>query len=169
MFCPNCGTNVPDQETQCPTCGQLLASNQYIDQMSKQQPNESDQFANQETQSEYNNPYYNQMPPQMSPVMPNNSQKKANAFALTGMILGILAAVTGICCLVYFSAPLGLAGMIFSIIAIVKKQNLGMSITGLVLSIVFMIYSIIMLVMVVNMMNSPEFMNIYQDMMNQFY
>lgn len=38
MFCPKCGTNVPDNSMNCPTCGQPLATQQQPYQQPYQQP-----------------------------------------------------------------------------------------------------------------------------------
>ncbi len=71
-----------------------------------------------------------------------NPQGKTNGLAITGMVLGICSLVfywLGSCCTPFLGGGLaiilGIAGLVFSIIAIKKQQNKGMSIAGLICSI----------------------------------
>lgn len=71
-----------------------------------------------------------------------NPQGDSNGLAITGMVLGICALVfywLGSCCTPILGGALaillGIVGLVFSIIAMKKGQNKGMSIAGLICSI----------------------------------
>ena len=71
-------------------------------------------------------------------------EKKKSGLSVAGMVLGIVAiCLCWIPILNYVSFILGILAVIFGIIGIVKKQNKGMAITGLVLGLIsmYMIYS----------------------------
>jgi hypothetical protein len=61
-----------------------------------------------------------QAPPTIIPVS-GSHLRKTNAFAVWGMILGILALVFCLCCCV--NIPIGTLGLIFSIIGLVQISN----------------------------------------------
>lgn len=90
----------------------------------------------------YGYPYpYSTMPP---PTLPNG-------MAITGMVLGIVGAVTA---LFYIGGVIGIVGLVFSIIALraVNRREAagrGMAIAGLVTSIVAIIVSAVEIVFIV--------------------
>lgn len=67
----------------------------------------------------------------------DNSSKKG--FAITSLVLGILSVVGGCCCLHLILAPLSL---IFGIISLASKRGgKGMAITGIVLSVLMIVFT----------------------------
>lgn len=79
-----------------------------------------------------------QMPPSIAPVS-GSHYRRTNAFALWGMILGILATVCCLCCCL--NVPLGALGLVFSIIGLLQinerpdlYEGRGLAVVGIVLS-----------------------------------
>ncbi len=81
--------------------------------------------------------------PQLSPVPPVPSSR---AFAITALVLGILAVALSI--IPWVGPSFGLVGVIFAIIALRQQGRKGMGITGLVLSIVGILAGAIVLLFV---------------------
>ena len=81
--------------------------------------------------------------PQLNPVPPVPSSR---AFAITALVLGILAVALSI--IPWVGPSFGLVGVIFAIIALRQHGRKGMGITGLVLSIVGILAGAIVLLFV---------------------
>jgi hypothetical protein len=74
-----------------------------------------------------------------------------NGFAVTGMVLGIFALTIGCCCC--YGMPFNILGLIFSIIGLIqinanpeRYTGRGIAITGIVLSILSFIISVVLLI-----------------------
>lgn len=76
------------------------------------------------------------------------SQTDSKAFAIAGMVCGIVSVVL-VCCLFPVSILCAIAGIVLSIIALRKKQSKGMAIAGIITSGVAILLSIIMIIMTV--------------------
>ena len=77
--------------------------------------------------------------------MYSQSTERASGFAIAGMVCGILSIVC--CCAWYISGILGILGLVFSIMAIVKKMpGKGLAIAGIVCASVGLILAIGLLV-----------------------
>lgn len=75
-------------------------------------------------------------------------------FAITSMVLGIVALVTS-CCIPYLPALLALLGVIFAGVSLSgKKAGKGMAIAGLVCSIISLVPTIIVIVSGAALMSS---------------
>lgn len=81
--------------------------------------------------------------PQLSPVPPAPSTR---AFAITALVLGILAVALSI--IPWVGPSFGLVGVIFAIIALRKRGRKGMGVAGLVLSIIGILAGAIVLLFV---------------------
>lgn len=79
-------------------------------------------------------------------------EKQLNGFAIAGLVIGIISLIT-FCC---FGGFLGILGIIFSIVALTKKQSTGMAITGLILSIIALLLSCIVMIFAVS---SGDYLN----------
>lgn len=131
MFCKNCGKEIPDNATFCTYCGAQTGTPQQQAQQPQQQPPVYQQPAYQ--QPAYQQPTYQQ--PGYAPASYENPEGKSAATA---------ALVWGIVAMVFGWIPLG---FIFGIVGIKqsKKANKmgvknGLSVTGLVLSIIGVVY-----------------------------
>lgn len=80
MFCPNCGTQIPNESTFCGTCGFGLQENQGV-----QQPQQG--YANPNGQQVYNNPYAQQYPG--APV----SHKRRNIIIISSVASAVVIAL----------------------------------------------------------------------------
>ena len=97
-----------------------------------------------------------------------NPQSGSNGMAITGMVIGICALVfywLGSCCTPFLGGGLalvlGAAGLVFSIIAMKKQQSKGMSIAGLICSIMGVLMGIgtlVAMTLVVGGLISLEFL-----------
>ncbi len=77
--------------------------------------------------------------------MYSQSTERASGFAIAGMVCGILSIVC--CCAWYISGILGILGLVFSIMALVKKMpGKGLAIAGVVCASVGLILAIGLLV-----------------------
>lgn len=94
MFCPNCGTEIPNESTFCGTCGCRLQQNQGVQQVvqnaQQSQPEYGGQYVQQpqqmynnqsvqQPQQNYANPYAQQ--PQQGYANPNGQQVYNNPYA----------------------------------------------------------------------------------------
>ncbi len=78
------------------------------------------------------------------------NEKAKNGYAVTSMVLGIVSAsLSVLCCSVWvlyvFTLAAAAVGLIFGIIALVKKQSLAKAITGTVLSSIAVVLSFMMI------------------------
>lgn len=108
-------------------------------------------------------PSYYQYNPEMNNANTEPEQPQGKGLAIAGMVCGIAALVL-ICCFWPVAIVVGLAGLVLSVIALVKKQSKGMSIAGIITSALALLFSIALVVFSVvfvgtvsNVMNDPEF------------
>lgn len=97
-----------------------------------------------------------------------NPQSGSNGMAITGMVIGICSLVfywLGSCCTPFLGGGLalllGAVGLVFSIIAMKKQQSKGMSIAGLICSIIGVLMGIgtlVAMTLVVGGLISLEFL-----------
>jgi len=90
-------------------------------------------------------------------------QRSARSMAIAGMVLGILALV--FCWFFWLSLPLGIVGMILSIVAIKRYEFVqpiggekGMAVAGLVCSIIGLLVGIILIIVVIAAVSSLPWM-----------
>lgn len=83
-----------------------------------------------------NNPY-------QQPGSPNEP-KKTDTLAIVALVLGIATIVMS-CCYTYLGFPLGIGGIVCSVMAR-KKQKSGMATAGLVCSIVGLVLTVLLLI-----------------------
>ena len=165
MFCESCGSLIPDGQSFCTNCG--AAAPQPI-QTAPEAPQSAPQPAPQPEyqpapQPVYQQPVY-QQPVYVQPVVastPAQPVKRKNGAATAGMIFGILTVC--FCWIpainIFLTPILGLLGLIFSIIGVVKKGagGKGKAIAGLVLSVLGVIVTVAMYVYMASYIsNSPE-------------
>lgn len=102
-FCPNCGSNVPDNTTQCPQCGAAMNAQQpqqnaapqgNYQQVPPQNYQQVPPQGNYQQVPPQGNPYQQQVPPQApmgpAPIPPGYQQKSKMAGGLLGIFLGWL-------------------------------------------------------------------------------
>ncbi len=90
--------------------------------------------------------------------MYSQSTERASGFAIAGMVCGILSIVC--CCAWYISGILGILGLVFSIMAIVKKMpGKGLAIAGIVCASVGLILAIGLLVFALSVDRSMSSMS----------
>ena len=76
----------------------------------------------------------------------NNQNNPVSGASITSMILGIIAILAG-CCFWYVSIPCAIIGIIFAAVGMKSgKGGKGMAITGLVLSIVSLVPSLMVMI-----------------------
>lgn len=110
--CKNCGAQYSDEALSCPNCNSV--------EVVEQAPNT---VPYQQTQ-------------------PATEKKKMNVFGLVGMIIGIVSCFLG----GYVGIVISIVGLVFSAIGMKNMKNCrlnGFAITGLVLSIVALVYCIL--------------------------
>lgn len=104
-----------------------------------------------------NNQFYGQQPQQR------------NGKALASMIFGILALLS--CCIPFIQFPLAVVAIVLVILSKKKQPLTGFAIAGLVLGIISVIISIAMTFYwgyAISLMNDPEFIDMYNDMMKMY-
>ena len=181
MFCESCGSIIPDGQSFCTNCGspapqpiqpapvaQESAPQPAFQAAPQPAPQPEYQPAPQPEyqpapQPAYQQPVY-QQPVYVQPVVastPAQPVKRKKGAATAGMIFGILTVC--FCWIpvvnIFMTPILGLLGLIFSIIGIVKKGvgGKGKAIAGLVLSLLGTIIAVLMYVyMAATISNSPE-------------
>lgn len=102
-FCQNCGSNVPDNTTQCPQCGAAMNAQQpqqnaapqgNYQQVPPQNYQQVPPQGNYQQMPPQGNPYQQQVPPQApmgpAPIPPGYQQKSKMAAGLLGIFLGSL-------------------------------------------------------------------------------
>ena len=94
---------------------------------------------------------------------------RRNGQALASMIFGILALVA--CCIPFIQFPLAVVAIVLVILSKKKQPLSGFAIAGLVLGIVSIVISIAMTFYwgyVISIMNTPEFWEMYNEMMQVY-
>ena len=84
----------------------------------------------------YEQPGYQQQVPPQEP-------KKTDALAVVSLVLGIASIVA--CCYIYVAIPLGIGGIVCSVIS-KKKQKSGLATAGLICSIIGIVITVIAIV-----------------------
>lgn len=111
----------------------------------------------QNNQNWQNNPY-NQPP-----------RKQKNGLALASMLLGIFSLIN--CCIPLFQFPLAALAIVLAVISKKGQPFHGFAIAGLVIGIISVLISIGMTFywgLVLEMMQDPEFMEIYDEIMKTY-
>lgn len=96
--------------------------------------------------------------------------KQRNNLALASMIFGIFSLLT--CCVPFIQFPLAVISIVLVILSKKKQPLTGFAIAGLVMGIISIVISILMTVYwgyVISFMNDPEFMDLYNDMMQMYH
>ena len=181
MFCESCGSLIPDGQSFCTNCGspapqpvqpapaaQESAPQPAFQPAPQPAPQPEYQPAPQPEyqpapQPAYQQPVY-QQPVYVQPVVastPAQPAKRKNGMATVGMIFGILTVC--FCWIpavnIFLTPILGLLGLVFSIVGLVKKNvgGKGKAIAGLVLSLLGAIVTVAMYVYMASYIsNSPE-------------
>lgn len=146
---------------------------------SQEQP-QFQQYLNQEQAQQQQNPY--QQPYQQSPYQQNQYQqsyqqnsyqqtppKQPNGMALASMIVGIFALLT--CCIPFIQFPLAVIAIVLVILSKKGRPFHGFAIAGLVMAIISVLISIGMTFYwgyVIKLMNDPEFMSMYNEIMEMY-
>lgn len=113
-----------------------------------------------------NSPYWQQQGGQQYWQQPPRQQ---NNLALASMIFGIFSLLT--CCIPFFQFPLAIISIVLVILSKKKQPLTGFAIAGLIMGIISIFISILMVLywgQVVSFMNSPEFMDSYNEMLQQY-
>lgn len=119
-----------------------------------------------------NNQQYGQQQWQNNPQggMPyGQPPKRRNNLALASMIFGILALLA--CCIPFIQFPLAVVAIVLVILSKKKQPFSGFAIAGLVMGIIAIIISILMTLYwgaLISMMNDPEFMDIYNELLKTY-
>lgn len=111
----------------------------------------------QDSQNWQNDPY------QQPPV----TQK--NGMALASMLFGIFSLLA--CCIPFFQFPLAVTAIVLAAISKKGRPFHGFAVAGLVIGIISVLISIAMtfyLGMVLEMMQDPEFMKMYDEIMKMY-
>lgn len=119
----------------------------------------------------------NQQGPQQGPGWQNQQYqpyqqpqpKQSNGVALASMIVGIFALLT--CCIPFIQFPLAVIAIVLVIISKKGKPFHGFAIAGLVLGIISILISIGMTIYwgaVITMMKDPEFMSMYNEILEMY-
>lgn len=124
----------------------------------------------QESQVPMKQPEQNQES-QASMQQPDQGQQKkeTNNLALASMIVGIFALLT--CCIPFIQFPLAMTTIVLVILSKRKRPFHGFAIAGLVLGILAAVISIgmtIYLGFLISLMKDPDFMSIYNSMLELY-
>ena len=96
-------------------------------------------------------------------------KKETNNLALASMIVGIFALLT--CCIPFIQFPLAMTTIVLVILSKRKRPFHGFAIAGLVLGILAAVISIgmtIYLGFLISLMKDPDFMSIYNSMLELY-
>ena len=150
MYCSNCGQRLTDDAKHCPNCGALIRRDTEAgpDPGRPEEPKGPESYSYGAAESErpardpYANPYSDPYGRPAAGADPRTASygapvppTKADGYALTGLILGI---VSGVCCCVPFiGLPCAVLGIIFSAKGMTSTDRKAMAVIGLILSIIF--------------------------------
>lgn len=123
-FCEQCGAKIDDQDTICAYCGHKLGARVSNSQESQYQTIEETNLTHTSASS-------------MKPMQPTDAASKA---ANTGFILGLIGIVAWF--LPIAGYPVTISGIIYSAKGL-KATSYGKAIAGLILSIIFLIVTLI--------------------------
>ena len=148
--------------------GQSSEPQDYGWQNQQSGQNQNWQNDNQYNQGWQNNDQYNQS-------WQNNSQynqpprKEKNNLALASMLIGIFSFIN--CCIPFIQFPLAVTAIVLAIISKKGRPFTGFAIAGLVVGIISVLISLGMTLywgLVLDMMQDPEFMEIYNEIMQMY-
>ncbi len=120
---------------------------------------------NYNNQNEQNNNYQDYTNNQQYSYQPQQQQppKQSNVLAIVGMIFGIISIPAGCCG--WYSLILGIPGLVCSILSR-KQGKSGMSVAGIVCSVIGIIIGVLMTVlaylMIALVASDPEFQQIFE-------
>ncbi len=148
-------------------------SGQYRQQDPYQQQNPYQQPGQYQQQNPYQQSPYQQSPYQQNQYQQNSYQqiqpKQSNGMALASMIMGIFALLT--CCIPFIQFPLAVIAIVLVILSKKGRPFHGFAIAGLVMAIISVLVSIGMTFYwgyVIKLMNDPEFMSMYNEIMEMY-
>ncbi len=148
-------------------------SGQYRQQDPYQQQNPYQQPGQYQQQNLYQQSPYQQSPYQQNQYQQNSYQqiqpKQSNGMALASMIMGIFALLT--CCIPFIQFPLAVIAIVLVILSKKGRPFHGFAIAGLVMAIISVLVSIGMTFYwgyVIKLMNDPEFMSMYNEIMEMY-
>ena len=137
-------------------------------QSDNSQPQNNDQNNNQnDYQNNYQNDYQNNYQNNYQYEAP---QKETNRLAVASMIVGIFAMLT--CCIPFIQFPLAVVTIVLVILSKKGKPFNGFAVAGLVLGILAVIISIGMTIywgVLISLMKDPEFMSIYNSLLESYH
>lgn len=161
MYCTTCGKELPDGSSVCDECGTEFTPDKkpvkqentsedyrpYMDYQpfSNRNTNDNtgseDSFSKQYSCNQQNS--YNQQNPygQQNPYN-HDAPEGSTGLAVAGFVLGIISICC--CCLPILSIPLGIIGLILSILGM-KSGYRGLAIAGIVLSSIAIVLGILMI------------------------
>ena len=137
-------------------------------QSDNSQPQNNDQNNNQNNdqnnnQNDYQNNYQNN-------YQYEAPQKETNRLAVASMIVCIFAMLT--CCIPFIQFPLAVVTIVLVILSKKGKPFNGFAVAGLVLGILAVIISIGMTIywgVLISLMKDPEFMSIYNSLLESYH
>lgn len=145
--------------------------NQY-QQPDQQNPYQQNQYQQNNQQNPYQQNSYQQysyqQPYQQNPYQ-QTPPKQSNGMALASMIVGIFALLT--CCIPFVQFPLAVISIVLVILSKKGRPFHGFAIAGLVMAIISVLVSIGMTFYwgyVLKLMNDPEFMEMYNELMEMY-
>ncbi len=179
LFCSNCGAPLEkpaEPANDLPVYGADTA--QPSEQpAAPQQPNQTNPYSSMPVYGAGQNPYtqgqtgQNYTAPAYQPYTPGGyyaapptGDRSKDWAAITALVCGILSIP---CCMCYGAGGIiGLAAIVFGIIGL-KSSKKGMSIAGLICGVIGFLFGIYMLVAFVGLLNSPEFLQEYQHLLDE--
>ena len=147
MFCPNCGSNIPDASASfCPNCGAKLNSFAQDSTQSSAQQNfqqDSQQDSRQDSQQSWYN-QFNYTPPQQDST-PYASAEKYNGLSIAGFSVSCAAIIFNI----FLVGLPGVVGLILSIIGLNQcndrsEKGRGLAIAGIAIGAILTLLMILM-------------------------
>ncbi|MCL1830558.1 MAG: hypothetical protein FWG21_03920 [Oscillospiraceae bacterium] len=182
-ICPYCSTQNPDDSVFCLSCGQNMSvapapapapvAPEPTAYQPQQPPAQTYVQPPQAPPSGFTAPPQQYAPPTyQAPVQPyqgagpgaaaakppKTGNASKNWAGILGMILGILSLV--LCCIPYLSPFFAVGGLIFSIMGL-KSQQRGMSIAGLITSILGTIIAIAYIIIIATALTMPAWLDEY--------
>ena len=161
----------PDQNTN--------GQNPYGQNPYEQNPYEQNPYGSQNpygTQDPYRqnpygqNPYgqnpYGQNPYPGSPWQNQPQNPGPNGLAITSFVLGLLSLCT--CWCLYSAFPFGAVGIILAILSRKGRKMHGLAVAGLVLSIVGILLAALYILIMVNFLNSPEGIRLFEEIYDSY-
>lgn len=167
MFCKNCGSQIDDNTSICPSCGTILKSQEADKSQSEEQNaeaqnnNQANQRFNQEQQNQYSdNPY----------VRYDNMYDKTDSDGKNGLaIASLCCSIAGVfgCCFGQLGILLAVLGIIFGIIGL-KSDKKNIAFAGIIVGIVMLLFSILSIILANYAQHSPEIQKYINDILNQY-